>query len=92
VSTTDLLRISLSSAVPLWISDVRDWEPERRVAAARECADVIAAHGDDLQFGGRHAADAFNALARGLACCAYQPGGITFLGDHYEVEEDACKT
>lgn len=85
MSTTDLLRVSLQAAVPLWIADVRDWEPERRVEAARGCADVIAAHGDDLQFGGRHTADAFNSLARGLACCAYQPGGVTFLGDHWEV-------
>lgn len=80
----ELLRISLQAAVPLWIADMRDWEPERRVRAARDCAPTVAAHGDDLQFGGKHAAEAFNKLALGLACCAYQPGGITFLGDHYE--------
>lgn len=80
----DLLRISLQAAVPLWIADMRDWEPERRVRAAKACAPAVAAHGDDLQFGGRHTKETFNKLALGVACLAYQPGGITFLGDHWE--------
>lgn len=84
MSVSDLLRVSLQVAVPLWIVDVRDWTPEQRMGAALGYADVIAAHGDDLQYGGRHTTDAFNSLARGLACCAYQPGGVTFLGDHWE--------
>jgi hypothetical protein len=88
VSARDLMSTSLQVAVPLWIEEVRGWTVERRVATARESADVVASKGDVLQFGGKkgEAAEAFNALARGLACCAYQPGGITFLGDHYEVE------
>jgi hypothetical protein len=83
--SVDLLRISLQAAVALWIEQARDWTPERRVEEARAGAPAIAAHGDDLQFGGKHCAETFNALARGLACCAYQPGGVTFLGDHWEV-------
>jgi hypothetical protein len=88
-STADLMRTSLAAAVPLWIAEVSGWSTERRLATARECADVVASKGDVLQFGGKRgeAAEAFNALARGLACCAYQPGGITFMGDHYEAEE-----
>lgn len=81
---TDLLRISLQAAVPLWIDDMRGWDFERRARAAASCSQAIAEHGDDLMFGGRHCKEAFNKLALGIACGAYQPGGITFLGDHYE--------
>lgn len=81
---SDVLRIALQAAVPLWIHDVRDWTFERRAAAAAASSQIIAEHGDDLMFGGKHAADTFNGLALGLACAAYSPGGITFLGDHWE--------
>lgn len=81
---SELLRTTLALAVPLWIDSVRGWSHERRGRAAAECAEVIASHGDDLMFGGGHTADAFNKLALGIACAAYQPGGITFLGDHWE--------
>lgn len=55
----------------------------------RGLADIIASHGDaierrDLK---RGAAQAFNALARGLALGAYQPGGVTFAGMHWEAED-----
>jgi hypothetical protein len=79
-----VLRVSLQAAVPLHMHEVRDWSFDQRAGAAAECADVIAAHGDDLMYGGKHTADAFNKLALGLACAAYQPGGINFLGDHWE--------
>ena len=29
-------------------------------------------------------AAAFNALAEGLACLAFSPGGVTFYGLHFE--------
>lgn len=32
-------------------------------------------------------ADAFNALAEGLACAAFQPGGIKAFGLHFEAHE-----
>lgn len=82
----DTLRIALQAAVPLRILEMREWPMDRVVATARECAPVIASHGDDLQYGGKHTADAFNKLAQGLACMAYVPGGVTFLGDHWEVK------
>jgi hypothetical protein len=81
---SDLLSISLEAAVPLRILEMRDWTVERRMQTARECADVIASHGDDLQYGGKHTADAFNKLALGLACLAYAPGGVRFHGMHWE--------
>jgi hypothetical protein len=85
--SADLLRVTLQAAVPLWMHAVRSWSFERRIQEAAKCADVIAAHGDDLMFGGKHTADAFNKLALGIACAAYQPGGITFMGEHWEAGE-----
>lgn len=85
----EVLRMTLAIAVPLRIAEVRAWTTDRRLATARTCADVIGAHGDDLQFGGKHCADAFNKLALGIACCAFQPGGIKFLDDHYEAQPHA---
>lgn len=82
-----LLQTSLQAAVPLWIMEISSWSVERRMESARECADVVAAHGDDLQYGGKHCAETFNKLALGLACLAYVPGGVRFLGDHWNVEE-----
>lgn len=84
MANPELLSIALEAAVPLRILEMRDWPAERRILAARECADVIASHGDDLQYGGKHTADAFNKLAIGLAVMAYQPGGVTFSGSHWE--------
>jgi hypothetical protein len=80
----DVLPIGLQAAVPLWMHAVRTWSFERRAAAAAECAQIIAEHGDDLMYGGEHTVEAFNKLALGLACAAYQPGGVTFMGDHWE--------
>jgi hypothetical protein len=85
----DLLRTTLQAAVPLWMHSVRTWSFERRGHEAAKCADVIAAHGDDLMFGGKHTSETFNKLALGIACAAYQPGGITFMGDHWEAGEDS---
>jgi len=37
-------------------------------------------------------AAAFNALAEGIACAAYQPGGIKCFGLHFEAHERPTKT
>lgn len=82
-----LLTSTLSLAVPLWIEKVRSYSEEVRLERARECGQVIAEKGDVLQFKSKkkgESAKAFNALAEGLACAAYQPGGITFAGMHFE--------
>jgi transposase len=44
---------------------------------------VIAEHGDDLRYGGRKgaASAAYVGFIRGLAACAFQPGG--FAGSHW---------
>lgn len=82
----ELLRITLQVAVPLHVIELARRPFHEVVAAGRETADVVASKGDALQFGGRpgEATKAFNALALGLAALAYCPGGVTFLGDHWE--------
>jgi hypothetical protein len=83
----------LMVAVPLYIAEIRPWPEDQRLATARDCAQHIASHGDDLMFRskpGRSAA-AFDKLALGLACAAYQPGGITFASLHFCVNHDECQ-
>ena len=81
---SDLLRISLSAAVPLHAAELKrlPWSDVAHIAG--ECSQTIAEKGDVLQFGGKGGAAAFNALARGLAALSFAPGGVNFLGDHYE--------
>ena len=84
---------SLAFAVPLWIDDIRDLTDEQRIARAKRCGAAVAERGDVLQFGSSKpgkAAEVFNALAEGLACAAYQPGGITFAGRHWCTDHAAC--
>ena len=90
----DLLSISLSAAVPLWIEKLKPLEPEQRIARASGLSDTIAAHGDIILYrGGKkgESAKAFNALAEGLAIGAFQPGGVTAFGQHWCVNHDECE-
>jgi hypothetical protein len=49
-------------------------------------AEMIAAHGDDLVFGGKHCAATFNSLAKGIALTALvADGGICFMDLRWEV-------
>jgi hypothetical protein len=86
VIDSSTLMTALDAAVPLHILLMRDWRPSQRINEAHWASGVIAAKGDVLQYGGKGAAGAFNALARGLAAAAYQPGGVTFAGRHWCVE------
>jgi hypothetical protein len=78
-----ILVITLLAAVPLQIDELSTWDSGSRQRLAHAFAYVVATHGDDLMYGGKHCAPAFRALARGLACLAYLPGGITFAGHHW---------
>lgn len=51
-------------------------------------ADIIAVHADAIirRDPNHGAALTFNAIARALAVGAYQPGGVTFAGQHWEAE------
>ena len=82
----------LEVSVPLRIAEIAGWTPEARLAVAREAGQHIACHGDDLMFRSKPGAGAaaFNQLTTGLACAAYQPGGITFAGYHFCTDHQAC--
>lgn len=88
--TAELLKVSLSCAVPLWIERARrytDAEFKKRVELAGQ---KVAERGDIIQFRSRRAgqsAEAFNALAEGLALLAFCPGGVYFLGMHFEANK-----
>lgn len=74
----------LAVSVPLRIAEIAGWTTEARLARAREAGQHIGCHGDVLQFRSKGSAAAFNELTTGLACAAYQPGGIDFAGLHFE--------
>ena len=84
---------SLEFLVPLWMWEVRNLTDSQREARAHRYAGIVAERGDVLQFGSSkkgHATEVFNALAEGLACAAYVPGGVTFAGRHWCVDHRAC--
>lgn len=85
-----VLLATLELAVPLHLHEIRGKSDAWRMGEARRCADMVASHGDDLQYGGKHCAAAFNAVARGVALGAMQPGGITLHGRHWCTDHDAC--
>lgn len=61
----------------------KDLTAEQRRTIAAECAQIVGEKGDVLQFGGEGCAEAFNALAKGLALLSFSPGGVRFLGRHW---------
>jgi hypothetical protein len=88
-----LLKASLSAAVPLWIMELREksWTEIQRIAA--ECSQIVAENGDLLMFKSKKKAESaavFNALAKGTACLAFCPGGVTFLGLHFEASLESA--
>lgn len=90
----DSLRMALAVAVPLAIADLKQheqplskWHLER----ARNFATVLGSRGDVLLFGSKkvgEAAELFTELAASLAVLAFQPGGCTFLGEHWEANDE----
>lgn len=92
----DHLALALAAAVPLEIARLRalpDEERAREIKArtGQAVAVLLGEHGDDLLFGGRHCAEAFAALATGLACLAWQPGGVTVFGQHFCADHTQCR-
>lgn len=79
-----VLRETLRLAVPMHVVEMQHLEPHHLTAIASNSATVVGSHGDALQFGGKHCAKAFNALARGLAAAALTAqGGVDFIGLHW---------
>lgn len=93
----DLIVTTLQAAVPLWVEIYqrdRSWDQVRDQLP--RCGQMIAEHGDNILFKskkkGENAA-AFNALAEALAILSFAPGGVTFLGLHFETTiPDAWKS
>lgn len=83
-----VLLAALDAAVPLWILEFRELPREEVLGRARGLEEVIAAHGDDLLFGGRRCAEAFNAVAKGIAALSFCPGGVTVFGRHWEADAE----
>lgn len=83
-----LLRSTLEVAVPLWIEQLRPLTWHERADRAELCGQYVAEHGDVIMYRGARQGDtaaAFNRLAEGLACLAFVPGGVKFMGMHWEV-------
>jgi hypothetical protein len=81
---------TLALAVPLRIEELRLRTFEERAALASGAVRELAEHGDNVLFPGPRKGDsarAFGALVTGLAVGAYQPGGVSFAGLHWEVRD-----
>jgi hypothetical protein len=79
-----VLRETLRLAVPLHMVELRDRPAWILAAVASDAATTIGSQGDVLLFGGKGCAQAFNALARGLAAAALTAeGGVDYLGLHW---------
>jgi hypothetical protein len=77
-------------AVPMRLREIEGMPFEERQQHAQVAAQMIAEHGDNILFRSRvqgESAKAVNALVNALALLAYQPGGVTFMGLHFEAKE-----
>jgi hypothetical protein len=85
-TSRELLRIALSCAVPLHAADLVTVPLSDLVAQAPAMGQYLAEHGDRLMFRSKRGetAEAFATCAKALAILSFFPGGVTFLGDHYE--------
>ncbi|MFA9271210.1 MAG: hypothetical protein ACEQSX_10710, partial [Baekduiaceae bacterium] len=84
-SRARLLAASLEVGVFMATQDLRRMAWADLTALAHASAETIAAHGDDLQFGGKHCRKAFAALARGLAAVSF-----SILALHVEMSAAAA--
>jgi len=87
VDEGELLSLALEASVYLWVSVLRMKSMAEVLDLARESAQVVAEKGDVILFRSKkkgETAAALNALARGLAALSFMPGGVTFLGVHYQ--------
>lgn len=91
---TWLLRVHLQTAVPLWVLAMKNWSSERIGRVAEQCCDTVASEGDNILYKSRVAgksAQAFNALAQGIAVLSMQPGGVMVFGHHFCTDHSACQ-
>jgi hypothetical protein len=64
---------------------------ERDIQRVKAYGDIIAEHGDDLLYKSKKPGETaryFNQLADAVSVLAFQPGGITVFGQHYEAKNE----
>jgi len=93
MANDELLKIALSTAVPLWIDSLKTAPFDHINRRAKACSDTIAHEGDIILYKSKKAgqtAHAFNRLAEGIACLSFFPGGVKAFGMHWEsvLEDD----
>lgn len=95
-----ITKACLGMAVPMWIDRMQYWRPAYREETAHKLAEVVAyeqsvaALCDTEARGTARKGDlgkAFNAIAQGLACLAFCPGGVVFAGSHWEAKQFVLK-
>jgi hypothetical protein len=87
-----LIKSALTVAVPIWIAAVREMTPEQRMERAHDCLERIQSAGENILYRSKKegvSADGFNAVAEGIACLAFCPGGVTVFDQHWEAAEGA---
>ena len=88
-SNSDLLRITLEAAVPVWVERLKREPFADLLKRSGELAQIVGEKGDVMQYGSKkrgETAKAFNALAEALAILSFMPGGVKFCGTHYQNE------
>ena len=82
---------ALDAAVPLWIETLRPFGLEAIAARAKEINELKDSTGQRLigsdallHLREGDTANAFNALAEGIACLAFAPGGVYAFGRHWD--------
>lgn len=84
-----LLKDSLAIAVPIKIAEFQEkgGPGDYDIEEMRRIGEEIAEHGDALLFREkRETARLWGRLVFALSVMAFFPGGVTFLGDHWNAE------
>lgn len=87
----NLLRTHVETCTRLKIEELERWpEPislEKAKPELSRIAHLLAEKGDVLLFGGQGAGKIVSDLCWALAVLAFAPGGVTFLGLHFEAQQ-----
>lgn len=82
------LMITMQAAVPLHILRLKG-KPIKEIldqGELKRASELLTEKGDILLFGGKGAAEVFNATASAIARLSFLPGGIGIFGCHWESE------
>lgn len=83
----DLLGMTLELAVPLWVERRSSWTWNQRLVRCHEIVEIVASKGDIIQYKSKkkgESAEAFNALAEGVAMLSFVWGGVSLFGRRWE--------